>query len=186
MRWKRNRSMSRKARQQRDTADREIDLHGLPAVQTRAKLERHWSSREWHGLQRIRVIHGTGDVLHAVVRLWCEEKGVEWTTESYNPGVTVILPGRRLQTPAAPPHRPLNGLKRHLPKNPAARRPAPPEPSLSDKELFARELDRLSGVETQNLQRDKRSPDPGPCQPPAPTIPQIENRQSKIENPIAP
>src|SRR2546430_928504 len=169
--------MARNRKQQRDTPDREIDLHGMTSGRTRATLERHWASRQWHGLQRVRVIHGTGDVLHAVVRLWCEEKGIEWTTESWNPGVTILLPGRRLQTPAPPPHRPLNGLKKHLPKAPAARPTPLGGASSSDEDLFAQEMDRLSAEKGGSLGRLNRSTDPSPdtARESTTTAPPLEN-----------
>jgi hypothetical protein len=148
-----------------DRADREIDLHGYTAVEARSRLNTLWSTREWQGLQRIRVIHGTGSVLHALVKLWCEEKGVAWTVEAHNPGVTIVHPGRRLQAITAPPHRPLQKLKGHLP---AAKRrdranPAPdPDSGLSDEELMAREFARLGGENVGEILRGKRSTDPGP------------------------
>jgi len=82
--------------------------------------------RQWYGLQRVRIIHGTGSVLHALVRLWCEEKGLAWTVESQNPGVTILHPGRRLQAAPAPPHRPLNSLNKRLPSR-------KPEPKLTER-----------------------------------------------------
>lgn len=94
--------------------DREIDLHGYTSSEARTLLDKRWARKEWQGLQRVRIIHGTGDVLHGLVRLWCEEKGLVWTTEERNPGVTILHPGRRLQTESPPPHRPLNGLKQRL------------------------------------------------------------------------
>lgn len=93
--------------------DREIDLHGYTSAEARSRLNMIWSTREWQGLQRIRVIHGTGSALYALVRLWCEEKGIEWTVETPNTGVTILHPGRRLQAESATPHRPLHPLKHH-------------------------------------------------------------------------
>src|SRR5262245_45147813 len=102
--------------------DREIDLHGYTRAEARAHLEAIWARREWHGLRRVRIIHGTGAVLHRVVRQWCEEKGIPWTTEAQNPGVTILHPGLRPKTPPVPPHHPMAHLKRRLPP------PVPKEP----------------------------------------------------------
>lgn len=154
-------------------ADREIDLHGYTAAEARARLNTLWATREWHGLQRVRVIHGTGSVLHALVKLWCEEKGIAWTVEPRNPGVTILHPGQRLQALSAPPHRPLHPLKHHRPaaKNREAAAPPDPDDNLSDEERMAQEFARLGVEQTPALLKHKRSTDPGsepPFVPPAP------------------
>jgi hypothetical protein len=152
-------------------ADREIDLHGYTSGEARARLNTLWSSREWHGLQRVRVIHGTGSVLHALVRLWCEEKGITWTVEPSNTGVTIVHPGRRLQTDPAPPHRPLRALKPHRPA--AKRRDSEaaardPDDGLTDEERMRRAFDQLGVQEMGSLLKEKRSSAPGPHIPPPP------------------
>ena len=180
----------------RDSADREIDLHGYTSVAARARLNTEWSTRKWHGLQRVRIIHGTGSVLHALVRLWCEEKGLAWTIESHNPGVTILHPGRRLQADPAPPHRPLNSLNRHLPiVKPKPRQterranegilPADQEgDGLSDEERMQQEFDSLASQESAAMLLKKRSTDPGSPNPgakkPRPTKPTLPNIQPSI------
>ena len=71
--------------------DAELDLHGHTAVSARNELEMVWSRRAWQGLRRVRIIHGTGQVLYQVVRKWADEKSIPWTLETYNPGVTILL-----------------------------------------------------------------------------------------------
>lgn len=157
----------------KNSADREVDLHGYTASEARSRLNVLWSTREWHGLQRIRVIHGTGSVLHALVKLWSEEKGMSWTVEPHNPGVTILHPGRRLQTPPAPAHRPLASLKRELPREKrkeaeTTRRPASHvshadadagaevDDGLTDEERMKREFDRLGVQDALTLFKRKR------------------------------
>jgi hypothetical protein len=177
--------------------DREIDLHGYTSKEARTFLDKRWAQSEWHGLQRIRIIHGTGDVLHGLVRLWCEEKGLMWTTEERNPGVTILHPGRRLQTPAPPPHRPLNGLKQRL--SPAQRRAMKPE-SASDipsdtqdrarssggeddvsTDLMAAEFDRLGEADAFLLHKRKHN-----LSPPKPTNSLSDKSDSPRSQPPAP
>ena len=83
----------------------EIDFHKHSAIQMRDKLEHIWSRRTWHGLQRVRVIHGKGEVLIPELRRWCEEKGIDWSPEPGNPGATLIFPGRRTLPSSGPTNR---------------------------------------------------------------------------------
>jgi hypothetical protein len=111
--------------------DAEIDLHGYTANEARQQMEGAWARRVWHGLTRVRVIHGSGAVLWEVVRSWAEEKGIPWTVEPRNPGVTILLPGTRSSASPAPPNRPLSALKDYTPRKPApppaSKATAPPE-----------------------------------------------------------
>ena len=83
----------------------EVDFHGFTARGMREWLESTWSRRVWHGLQRVRIIHGKGDVLIPELRKWCQEKGIDWSPEPGNPGATLIYPGRRTLPSSAPGNR---------------------------------------------------------------------------------
>jgi len=158
--------------------DYEVDLHGDTSAGARSRLETIWSTKSWHGLRRVRVIHGTGAVLWKVVRTWCEEKGIEWTTESHNAGVTILHPGRRAVSSPAPPHRPLAQLsqvKASKPKKETkseklpvkAVELAPPEirkvkterpvEKSQDKDLMAEEFARLAEEDERALRKQKHS-----------------------------
>lgn len=159
--------------------DFEVDLHGDTSAGARSRLETIWSTKSWHGLRRVRVIHGTGEVLWKVVRLWCEEKGIEWTTESHNAGVTILHPGRRAVSAPAPPHRPLAKLsevktskpkKEAKPEKPPIKTVEPIPPSESKKvqatrapetaekkDLMAEEFARLAEEDERALRKQKHS-----------------------------
>jgi hypothetical protein len=158
--------------------DFEVDLHGDTSAGARSRLETIWSTKSWQGLRRVRVIHGTGEVLWKVVRLWCEEKGIEWTTESHNAGVTILHPGRRAVSAPAPPHRPLAQLsqvkiskpkKEPKPEKPVVKGAEPPpseNPKFKadkpvakspDKDLMAEEFARLAEEDERALRKQKHS-----------------------------
>ena len=155
----------------RSSIDREIDLHGFTAVECRSRLNSLWATREWQGLQRVRLIHGTGSVLHALVKLWCEEKGIAWTVEPHNPGVTIVHPGQQLQTLPPPPHHPLKTLhplkKRTVSSSPQQKlstdnqQKAEEENELSDFERMNQEFDRLGVSKSGSLLDRKNSEEPG-------------------------
>jgi hypothetical protein len=155
----------------RNNIDREIDLHGFTASEARSKLNSLWATREWQGLQRVRVIHGTGSVLHALVKLWCEEKGVAWTVEPNNPGVTIIYPGRQLQSDPAPPHRPLKSLqplKKRAQLSDSTKKQSTEnsrieeeENGLSDSERMSQEFERLGVTRFGSILGQKNSDDAG-------------------------
>src|SRR5436309_564715 len=83
----------------------EVDFHGFTAVSMRDWLEQTWSTRRWHGIERVRIIHGKGEVLMPELRRWCEEKGIDWNPEPGNPGATFIYPGRRTLPASSPGNR---------------------------------------------------------------------------------
>src|ERR1043165_7093027 len=83
----------------------EFDFHGFTASSMRDWLERTWSMRRWHGIERVRIIHGKGEVLIPELRRWCEEKGIDWSPEPGNPGATLIFPGRRTLPSSGPTNR---------------------------------------------------------------------------------
>ncbi len=149
----------------------------MTAAETRAELEMIWSRREWHGLRRVRLIHGNGEVLRHVVRDWADEKGIRWTTNAHNPGITTLHPGQRetvaeemfnrpflrhrhlLQPPDAPQNSRMAEQK-VPPKPPAAPAPKPPPalappPTPSEEDLFAKELARLDTLDPNLLRRRK-------------------------------
>jgi hypothetical protein len=142
----------------------EIDLHGYTANEARHRLQSVWATRRWQGMQRVRVIHGTGAVLYRVVRDWCDEKAIEWTTEPHNPGVTILHPARRRLPGHNLTHRPLARHRDKLahlplakpvePEPPAAEHPAPPKPGGVDP--MAAEFERLASEDSTTLRRRKR------------------------------
>jgi hypothetical protein len=131
----------------------------------RAYLESIWSRREWHGLQRVRVIHGTGATLWRALRQWCDEKGIPWGTEPRNPGVTILHPAHRALPAQALPHRPLALLKRQRPAEkppeeerapPAPSEAAPPAAPQKTRDLMAEEFERLLKEDPRLTQKRKR------------------------------
>ena len=139
--------------------DREIDFHHYTRAEMRARLEDIWARREWHGLRRVRVIHGTGAVLYKEVRKWCDEKGIPWTTEEHNPGVTILHPGRRANTAPAPPHRPLTAIRQYKEEREKAestRQQAETENRKSS-DLMAEEFARLAQEDPRTLRRRKHA-----------------------------
>jgi DNA-nicking Smr family endonuclease len=143
--------------------DEEVDLHGYTANEARHRLQSLWATRRWLGMQRVRIIHGTGAVLYRVVREWCDEKAIEWTTEPHNTGVTILHPSRRRLPTHAPAHRPLarhkQVLERFAPQPEPTAQEAPPEkassvPSTGDP--MAAEFERLGKEDPTTLRRRKR------------------------------
>ena len=149
-------------------------------------LENVWSRRAWHGLQRVRVIHGDGAVLRQVVRQWCDEKGIEWNPERGNPGATIVHPGRRLATTPPAPYRPLSSLQSlkategkkggreegRTPAHPPAEEPTPAlsqskiENPKSKMDLMAAEFERLGREDALTTFKRKRDLLPqNPLQP---------------------
>jgi hypothetical protein len=123
----------------RAKADATIDFHFCTAEEMLTELRLRWS-REWRGLARVMVIHGSGEVLKAELRRWAEETGISWSPVNGNPGATWLHPGTALQSAPGPLHRPLHAkLKVVTPPPPSP--PPPREPE--DEELFAQELERL-------------------------------------------
>lgn len=152
--------------------DREIDFHGFTVAQMRAWLETTWARRQWHGLRRVRVIHGTGAVLFRELRRWCDEKGIPWTTEIHNPGVTILHPSHRALPSPPSTHHPFAALKHRLSSraaptprpSPPKKRPTPPavpaSPSKPDPDaarLMEEEFDRLAEVDPETLYRWKHA-----------------------------
>lgn len=139
--------------------DREIDFHHYTRAEMLTALENAWASRVWHGCMRIRIIHGTGEVLWHEVRDWCDDKGIPWAPEPRNPGATILFPSKQARTSPAPAHKPLAKEKAKL-VMPVKRREAKKpvcEPAVGDMELFAAEVDRLNDVDPRVLRRKKIS-----------------------------
>lgn len=156
--------------------DAELDLHGFTAQEARTVLEGVWSRKVWHGKARVRIIHGTGEVLWSFVRTWADEKGITWTLEGHNTGVTILHPGSRSQTshlPNRPFTRHHDVLRKAIeqaaassgPKVTRSPKPVPPtaavssapkEVSISETDLFKQEMERLADIPSTTLQRRKR------------------------------
>jgi hypothetical protein len=150
--------------------DAELDLHGYTAASAREQLETVWSRRAWHGMRRIRIIHGTGEVLHKVVRSWADERSIPWTLETYNPGVTILQPSLRRE-PAGFAHnfpfaRYRDKLKAVLPAEEPKPSAPPPAPEKSvapvaqrsnghSPDLFAQEIERLGEQDPRSLHKRK-------------------------------
>ena len=133
--------------------DREVDFHGWTRLTMRSELDRIWATRSWDGLSRVRIIHGTGDVLWRELDRWCEEKGIASAREAHG-GATLIYPGRRTRTPPLPAHRPLARLPRKRPETPL---PPTEPPAPEDAALFARAVEELSAQDASAVLRRKRS-----------------------------
>lgn len=136
-----------------------MDFHGFTAAEMLELLERTWSSRVWHGLRRVRIIHGRGVILGSELRRWSEEKGIEWSPENGNPGATILFPSRRILPTESSGNRPLAAplrIKRREVSIALRARPPSPEPNADDSELFVREMKRLEAAETRAFDQRKR------------------------------
>ena len=150
--------------------DAEMDLHGYTAANAHELLNTAWSRGAWSSMRRVRIIHGTGEVLYRVVRQWAEEKSIPWTVETYNPGVTILQPALRRPAAAVAPNRPLAAplqkLRSAKPKDGEPRvisgrgevgpcdAPSSVEESRSQ-DLFALEVERLNEQDPRSLHKRK-------------------------------
>src|SRR5258706_16274949 len=75
--------------------DAEKDFHGYTAASMISWLNQQWATGRWDGLQRVRIIHGKGEVLIPRLRRWCDDRGIPWAPEPGNPGTTILHPARR-------------------------------------------------------------------------------------------
>lgn len=152
----------RRARASATRCDLEVDFHGYTAAEMRAALDDTWGRRRWQGLRRVRVVHGTGEVLWRVLREWCDEKGIPWAPDR-RAGATVVFPVQRATHGRGPAHRPLGALReRARPTTEAApedHSPAPEPGAPSDasdaRDLMAEEFERLATVDERVLRRRK-------------------------------
>ena len=77
----------------KNDVDAEADYHGHTAEQMLLALQRKLA--EWHGMKRVRVIHGQGEVLKFTLENWCREVGIAFHSEPNNPGSTLLSPALR-------------------------------------------------------------------------------------------
>lgn len=151
--------------------DAEKDFHGYRAAEMLAWLENVWARRQWHGLLRVRIIHGTGEVLFRAARQWCDEKGIPWTVEPHNPGVTILHPSRRTLPTTPTSNRALgrqaDRLRAALPNTngagvsrqgePADKKPPMKADAASITDPMAAEFERLGEQSGRDLLRRKNS-----------------------------
>ena len=128
----------------------EKDFHGFTSTEMLGWLNQVWASHKWDGLQRIRIIHGKGEILIPALRKWCDEKGIPWAPEPGNPGATILHPALHSHQKSAmrntPLAKPLAPLRKHSVTNKGVsrQRSAPDQPSeANDTELFEEELRKL-------------------------------------------
>ena len=135
--------------------DAEKDFHGFSVAGMMQWLEDNWASRRWHGLRRVRVIHGNGEVLPPALREWCDHKGIQWAPESGNPGTTILHPAAR-QLPKPPTaNKPLREIKKRVsPVLPV--KPAPP-PEPEDSALFEQAVAEIEETGKRTILREKHS-----------------------------
>ncbi len=139
--------------------DDEIDLHGLTSHQTTVALNSRWNSGRWPQLVRIRIIHGTGEVLHIIVREWLDDHQIPWAQERGNPGAVIARPASRSMTAASSGVRPsktamsqaLAKVADRLPTAPADAKPLPI--STDDTKLFLDAIEQLGGVTPSQQKR---------------------------------
>ncbi len=74
--------------------DVEIDLHGMTVEDMRLTLQQNWP--KWRGMRFVRIIHGRGAALKPEVERWCDEIGVPFATDAWNPGAMRIFPTDRV------------------------------------------------------------------------------------------
>ena len=137
--------------------DAEIDFHTFSRAQMVGWLEDKWATRKWHGLRRIRIIHGKGDVLHAALREWCDHKGIPWAAESGNPGATIIRPANRdpERQAAVTANKPLKHIKRQVVPSPPPKPIPPPDPADSD--MFEQAIAEIEEFDARGLRRSKHA-----------------------------
>jgi len=80
-------------RRRKSDADLEYDLHGHTSEEMRLLLQTEWPG--WRGMQRVRLVHGRGDVLRPALAAWCSEMGIPFEIEPNNPGSALIYPTQR-------------------------------------------------------------------------------------------
>src|SRR5258705_3033029 len=126
--------------------DAEKDFHGYTTAGMISWLNQQWASRRWDGLQRVRIIHGKGEVLIPALRRWCDEKGIPWAPEPGNPGTTILHPARRQMLRATTmrpsPITPIAPITR-ISRTPKLKPATPKPPTSRDSDLFEEELRRL-------------------------------------------
>ena len=135
----------------------EVDYHGFTAVEMRRDLDYRWTGSAFRGAQRVRVIHGRGEVLGQALRSWCDEARVTWAPDPGNPGSTILHPAasQRVQPLSPPPKRTAKSQPRAMPPRTneeppiVHKTPAPDDP-------MEQEFDRLSSECADVLQRRKR------------------------------
>lgn len=131
--------------------DREVDFHHHTVAQMRDWLDRAWAQREWDGLRRVRIIHGRGAALPPALRTWCDEKGIPWSVDPGNPGVTILHPGmRRVPSPRAA-QRPLAELRKARPPARRALEEAASPRGDAEPDLMAAEFERLAEEDRRRL-----------------------------------
>lgn len=140
--------------------DAELDLHGYTAAEARNMLDAAWSRRAWQGMRRVRIIHGTGEVLYKTVRKWADDRAIPWTLEAYNPGVTILQPALRRDPGAGLVHRPFakHEAKLRSVERPPESPPTAPEPSVDKQhaqDLFAQEIEALEKQDARQAHKKK-------------------------------
>lgn len=147
--------------------DAELDLHGYTAEAARDQLDLLWSRQTWRGMRRVRIIHGSGEVLYKVVRRWADEQSIPWTVEIYNPGVTILQPALRRHEPDVPANRPFaryhEKLRSLIPPEPpneaqppdVATNPKPEIRNSKSPDLFALEMERLEKQDPRAIHKRK-------------------------------
>lgn len=152
--------------------DDELDLHGFTIAESRESLNSNWASKRWLGARRVRIIHGTGVALWSFVRQWADEKGIPWTLETFNPGVTILHPTMCERPAPMPAHKPMARFRgilpapkappcklkpakidpAHAPYNPAPPANTQPKPSFDPME---EEFKRLGNADAREMQKRK-------------------------------
>ena len=134
--------------------DAEKDFHGYREAEMLACLERSWSNGVWSGLKRVRLIHGTGEVLFRTARQWADGKGIPWSTEPNNPGVTILHPGLASPYTSAPTKKATITQKHRPIRQPGRVDPVEDEAA---KKLMEQEFHRLGSEDPNQTLRHKRS-----------------------------
>lgn len=146
--------------------DAEVDYHGFTRDEMVRDLDRTLDAGRWAGLQRVRVIHGTGMVLGHAARDWADRRGMPWAPEPGNPGTIILHPSSRHNNAsrhAAPAHRPRRLPRPHTHTPSAHSAPfaaqdrVPPRSSPSDIDAMAREFEALGAAPQHEIQKRKRA-----------------------------
>ena len=145
-------------RGEKNDVDAAADYHGHTAEQMLLAL--HFKLGAWRGLQRVRVIHGQGEVLKAALENWCREVGIAFYPEPNNPGSTILTPAQRtLPQPKLPNTLAASGLQMTPEQQAKLHDPVALEQERQRQKKLRAELERrrLANETAQRAQRQREA-----------------------------
>ena len=142
----------------KNDVDAEADYHGHTAEQMLLAL--HFKLGAWRGFQRVRVIHGQGEVLKSALENWSREVGIAFHPEPNNPGSTILLPAQRtLPQPKLPNTLAASGLQMTPEQQAALHDPVALEQERQRQKKLRAELERrrLANEAAQKAQKQREA-----------------------------